>query len=436
MRKRLHILFLSLKSDRLIADSFWSLIGSIVGRGLALIAGILVARFLNAEVFGEYAIIRNTILMIAMFSTLGLGYTSTKYVAELKNKEFRLLSSFTTYVMRVTFIFSSIMALFVFLFADYLATIVFEAPNLNNALRILSVLIIFNSLTTTQLGVLAGLGVFKNIARINSIVGVITFISSVVLSYYYGLNGALGALLLVQIINWILNYRLVKRIVYNELSTEKLNLIFKREILNFTTPIAMQEMTYSVTTWIAPLILVKYASYSELGMFNAAIQWNALILFIPGILRNVILSHLSESNKDFSKHAKIMRTTIFINFGITAICALGVFLFSGVISDMYGRSFDGLSSLISVAVFTTIFVSISNVYSQAYMSKGLNWTMYFIRLIRDLGVLSLAFILLKYNIGTKGAALKLILSSLVLNVIFMIIMIYYYNRIAAKEQVS
>ena len=70
------------RESDLLNDSFWALLGSALGKGLSLIAGILVARFLGKELYGQYGILKNTLLNIAVFSTLGLGYTGTRFVAK------------------------------------------------------------------------------------------------------------------------------------------------------------------------------------------------------------------------------------------------------------------------------------------------------------------------------------------------------------------
>ena len=75
-----------LKGSDLAKDSFWALFGNFIGKGLSLIAGIAVARFLGSEVYGEYGIIKSTLIMIAIFSSFGLGITATKFIAETKDK--------------------------------------------------------------------------------------------------------------------------------------------------------------------------------------------------------------------------------------------------------------------------------------------------------------------------------------------------------------
>jgi O-antigen/teichoic acid export membrane protein len=156
-------------NSKLINDSFWALIGNIIGKGLSLAAGIFVARFLGKEVFGEYGIVKNTIMLIAAFSTFGLGYTATKYIAEYKNNKSEYTKLVLHYATKITLAFSGVMALILFLTAEYFAEYVLSDHHLKTPLRIISILIVFNALTTMQIGVIAGFGKFKEMARINSI---------------------------------------------------------------------------------------------------------------------------------------------------------------------------------------------------------------------------------------------------------------------------
>jgi len=165
-------------------------------------------------------------------------------------------------------------------------------------------------------------------------------------------------------------------------------------------------------------------------MYTAAIQLNAMVLFIPSILRNVILSHLSRTSKDNAKHNSILKTVLVINFIATLVPCLIVFFLSDFIAGFYGNTFNGLSELIKTAIFTTVFVSVSNVYAQAYMSKNLNWTMLAFRIVRDLG--TILFFIYLVNIDFLGAE-SMIYSKLVLSAIFMVIMMFFYKVYIRKE---
>ena len=413
-------------NSKLMMDSFWSLFGNVIGKSLALAAGIIVARYLGKDIYGEYGIIKNTIMSIAIFSTFGLGYTATKYIAEYKNSKPEYIKIVLRLTSKITFVFSGIMALILFIAADYIAEKILSAQHLNTSLRILSILIVINALTTTQIGVLSGFGKFKEIAYINTIIGAVTFISSLFLTYFFGLIGALIALLITQILNWILNFVLINKNTPKNIEFINSERLLLKQIFKFSTPVALQEAVYSFTSWLCSLLIIKFSSYGELGLFTAAMQWNNIVLFIPGILRNVILSHLSEKNKDETNHSRIMNVSLIVSFAATVVPAIFIFLFSNFFNNLYGISFKGLDDLIGIAVLTAVFMSIFNVYSQAYMSKGLNWSMFFIRLFRDLFIIITFFVLIRYS-SIEGAK-AMIYSFLFLYVLAIIITMIVYNR--------
>ena len=384
-----------IRQSSLARDSFWALFGNIVNKGLALLAGIVIARFLGKEQYGEYGMIKNTLLYIAVFSTFGLGFTSTRFVAQLKDQAKERLHSVITKSIIITLVFSGMMAAGVFAFSSRIADYL-EAPGLSLILKYTAVTVVFNALTATQIGILAGLHRFKETARNNFIVGVITFLSGVVLTYYYGLDGAIIALMIANGFNCILNYATIKNTVGKSYprSTIKEKRMF-RELLSFSLPIAMQESLFSVQYLIGTVMLVKLSNYGELGLYNAAGQWAAAILFIPSALQNVALSHLSETALDKSAHYSTFMTMIKINLISTIIPFICIAALSGVIVSLYGADYAGLRVVLIAAVSQTIIYCLLQVYFQEFIALGRNWMIFTVRFVRDVLSLLLAYILLK-----------------------------------------
>lgn len=417
-------------NSRLVNDSFWALLGNVIGKGLALAAGIIVARFLGKDIYGEYGIIRNTLISIAIFSTFGIGYTATKYVAEYKNSKPEYIKMILSYSRNITLLVSGIMAVSLLISAAYVAEIVLKAPYLTTPLRFVAIWIVFNAITTTQIGILAGFGEFKGMARINTIVGIITFLSSLILTYYWQLNGALAALLISQILNWYLNYLLVKKYIPKETTIKYDKLLFK-DILKFSFPVALQEGLFSITSWITSILIIRLSTYGELGLYSAAMQWNAIILFIPGILRNVVLSHLASNNNNKLQHNRVLKIMLLFSFVMTTIPLVLILLFSKLIAGFYGKSFEGLSEVINLAVFTTIFSSLSGVYVNAFMSIGKNWIMLSFRIGRDVGIVIISYFLLTRSSSSAGA-LSVIYAMLFANILFLFITAIAYSSVRVK----
>lgn len=406
-----------------LEDSLWSLVGNVVGRGLALAASIIVARFLGSNAFGEYSIIKATMVSLAILSTFGLGYTATKYIAEYRSNNPKLVSYISRSLQLVTLFVGSVFALAIYIFSDEVASLLLNEPSLSDSVRILSGFVLFNSLAITQVGILAGFGKFKLIAKVNSSVGLVVFILGTSLTYWKGLEGALIALMLAEIFSCLFAYFSIKSIA-GEVKEINRKIILK--LIYFSIPVALQEISYSVVSWGYKILLVRMASYADMGIYTAASQWGAIIIFIPGLLRNVVLSHMSSVLADKEKHNSLLRLFLGINFSVTFLIALVFYFFSDYLIAMYGSSFEGFETVITVVVITTIFVTLSNTYTQAYMSRERNWLMLLFRFIRDIVIFILAWWFLSTNSGNDGA-FYLAMSELVANAIFLAMVAWFYE---------
>lgn len=425
-------LILRIKSNSLLRDSIWAVLGNILGKGTSFTSGVIVARILGKVTFGEYSAILATVISASVFSTFGLGYTATKFIAETKNKSKNNLRTLIYYSRIITFVTSLAVAVFVFIFSEQLALKIFGSINLSLSFKIVSLLVIFNASTTTQTGVLAGLGCFKEMARINTTVGVLTFLFSVTGAWFFGLNGLLLATLCIQGFSWFLNSRQLQAELINLPNELQRNRKVLAEIIKFSTPIALQEALFSITSWTLPYLLIRFSGVSELGLYTASTQLSALILFIPGVLRNVYLSHLAKTDDVDSKRDSVFKTTICINIIITTIPFIFVFLLISFISDFYGSEFVGIDNLILISSATAVIMSINNVYSQAYLSKGKSWLVFWLRFLRDI-VLVLGFIVLvSSGLELRSSALLLILV-LVVNIILLGSYLYFSALLNPKK---
>ena len=110
-------LLMRLKQGSLVKDSFWALFGNVIRQGLALVSGIVVARFLGKEVYGEFGTIRTTLVYVAIVSTFGFGYTATKYVAEYLKDSSGKIKSLVDVIVKITIVFSALLGVVLFLFS-------------------------------------------------------------------------------------------------------------------------------------------------------------------------------------------------------------------------------------------------------------------------------------------------------------------------------
>lgn len=408
--------FSRISRSPLAKDSFWALLGSVLGKGLSLLAGIAVARFLGRDIYGEYGLIKSTLLNISIFSTLGLGYTGTRYIAKAYEESRDEIKHILKVIYKVTGLSSSIMAFLLFIFAQQVANLI-KAPDMAIALRLTSIIIILNAVNTSQIGIMSGLKQFRQIAINNTYAGILTFITSTVFTYFWGLSGSLVSLFVSMLFNAVINNQSI-RIYCKPFGDKGASVYSTKEIITFSIPIALQESLYSIVAWLGSYLIITYSNYGELGINSAASQWSAVILFIPGVLKNVLLSYFSSSNNK----ASLRRKMIGINFLATFFPWVVILFLAKFISSFYGDTYTNLNIVLIISCLMPVFSSISSVIIYEFIALGKNWEVFFFRLFRDSLSLILCWYLLSHITNIQASIIVNLVSVLVY-VIFMLILL-------------
>ena len=308
------------------------------------------------------------------------------------------------------------MAVALFIFSQQIAEII-KAPDMTTALRMTAIIVILNAVNTTQIGMMSGLKQFRQIAINNTYAGVLTFLTSTIFTYFWGLNGALISLFLSMLFNAVINNVSIKR-VCRPLEDKGSSIYATREIVSFSIPIALQESLYSIVSWLGSYLIITYADYGELGINSAAMQWSSVILFIPGVMKNVLLSYFSSAADTVSLRKKM----IVINFVATFFPWIVIVILSGFISNFYGESYMGLSTVLCISCLMPTFSSISGVIIYEYISLGENWRVFFIRFFREIVTLLVSWLCLSHFANIPASLMVSIVTTTV-SFIFMIILL-------------
>ena len=396
--------------SKILKDSLFAVFGNGFGHALLLLSGILIARLLGRDLYGEYGLVKTNMFYMAGFATFGLGFTTTKFVAQYFKENPSFVLSIVKSASCITLVFSSLLALFLVLLSSELADFL-ETPSLTSIFKYLSFIIILKALATTGTGILSGMGCFKDIARNSVISGVAMLLLCVPFTYFEGLNGSLLALALSQFLNAALNYRNI----FDEckkLPSSKNR--FTKKLLMFSFPIAMQELSFAFCNWGAIVLLTKMSTIGEVGIYSATAQWNAVIMFLPSILANVVLSHLS-STVEKTANNRLLKKILGVYLLCTLIPFVLVYIATPFIVSMYGSDFATMDKVLRLIVFATIPMCCSDVFKSELIALGKPWHLFVLRLFKDLLLLMLTYTLLSLNSGVDGAfyfAIATVLSSI------------------------
>jgi len=179
---------------RFALAAFWSLAGAILSRGFLLAASIVCARLLGEAGFGALGMIQSTVGMFGVLAGLGLGLTSTKYVAEFRRSDPERAGRILGLSATAAFFAGLLMAAALILAAPLLSRTVLAAPSLVGPLALGAGLVFFGAINGAQTGALAGLEAFATIARVNLWSGILSFPLIVFGVWSGGIAGAIAGM--------------------------------------------------------------------------------------------------------------------------------------------------------------------------------------------------------------------------------------------------
>ena len=345
---------------RLLKGVSWSVVGGVISSGATLAASILVARLLGPAEFGSFGIIQSTLTAFAVFAGPSLGLTATKHIAELRHSNPARAAQILHLNNTVGVLLSGIMALVVFFTAPFMASEILAAPHLLVPLRLAAAALFLISVNSAQIGALTGFEAFSGIAEINLMKGIATLILMWLLTFHYGLLGAVISLSIVAAIGCLVSSWYLRREIRNANfpSSNPGYWSEARLLITFSLPAMLTSIMFIVPAWLGNVILVQEPDgYVEMGIFNAANQWRSAILFLPSVMTPTFLSVLANlaGNGLMRKYRKVFFVSI-ASITLISLAPAGLItLASTQIMQVYGTGFsNGASALALIAIATAL----------------------------------------------------------------------------------
>jgi O-antigen/teichoic acid export membrane protein len=380
IRKLLSVLKTSPIFYRLMHGTFWSLSGTVASRFFTLIASIFIARILGKEDFGAYAMVQSTLGLFGLIAGFAMGGTMTKYVAELRTTDPKRAGRILSLTRTLSVFTGGIFMVILILIAPWLAETTLKRESLASILITGAVLLFVTTINNVQVGALSGFEAFKQIARINFAQGISTPLLAIPLVYFYGIQGALVAMIIIGILGYVLcsNALLRECRRYNIASRRFVLSAFSewRVLWKFSLPGMVSGLLVVPVTWISNTILINQKNgYTELGLFNAGNQWRQLVIFIPQILFSVMLPILSDTYGQ--KDKRIFSDAFSMNFRLTWSIALPftvmTIVLRNLLSALYGAQYSGVAPIIVIMMTVTFLNIVNNVVGVALASAGRMW---------------------------------------------------------------
>jgi O-antigen/teichoic acid export membrane protein len=292
--------------QKTINGILWSSIDNFANLGIAFIIGLVLARLLSPTDFG-------LIGMVTIFIAISTTFVNSGFSQALIKKKDCTQIDYST-----VFYFNLTMGIFLYLILFFTAPFIasyFNESQLLEIVRVLSLVLIIDSLTIIQRTTLTKRVDFRLQTKISLIASIISGIISITLAFKgFGVWSLVAKTLIQQSANSILLWaynRWRPLLVFSKQS-------FK-ELFGFGSKLLLSALIGTIYQNIYYLIIGKYFSVQELGFFTRAQQFKELPSSnINGIVSRVSYPVLAELQDDKirlkSGYKKIIKNTMFITF--------------------------------------------------------------------------------------------------------------------------
>jgi len=423
-----------LLGQRLARSAFWSVVGMMVAKGIALASTIVIARILGQAVFGQFGIVRSTITMLAMFATSGVVATAAKYVSEYRDIDPGMARKLLSLIDLVAIGLASVLALVMFFSASFLANNVLASEGLATALKIGAVVVFFQVLASAKKGGLVGYEAFRMLAWLNAITGLSSLVFVTFGAYLGGTPGALWGLAILAVVEFVsatifLAYKMPPGVATQAVPLQRgvvLGTIWF-SIPTFLSAVSALPPVWVSQTWLAGMP----GGYAQVGLFHAANQWRTSVMSLPGAMCQQALPVLTNVSQNRWLFVKAL--SVFLGVAIVVSVGIGipVVVFSSHIMGAYGEAFRGGKMLFVVLVLSGVPAAITPILSNAILSRGKSWPRLVFHLLWGLVFVVVAWLGIRSNLGGLSLAIAFLVSS-VAHLIWLVCYLCYTEMSQAR----
>jgi len=345
----------------LFASSFWSIVGTFISKVLLFLIWILVAKILQAKLYGEFSIIRSTTMLFADFVGLSIGAAGTNYIAKYYQdnnvKVEKLIGIFNVF----SFTFGFVLFILSWSFSDIIAIKMLNKPELIGYLKASSVVILVSSINNNQFGILRGFNQYKCISKVNLLQIICAFPVYYLCTYFYHLQGAVFAYIFYNVIICVFARIELKKILKkNKLKPSlKKCMVESRMVLAFILPYIASGFLVAFLSWYNETRLVSVPDgYVQMGYYSII---NVMVLIVIGVAFVVCIPFVSMMSKyrESTSVFLLEKLNILLPLQISLLISIPLMLFPEIIAWIYGKSYRiGNISQISNYMFFFTFLGV------------------------------------------------------------------------------
>jgi O-antigen/teichoic acid export membrane protein len=334
-----------------------------------MIAALLLGRSLGVTGFGQLGLIQTTVLALGSFGEAGLTLTTAKYVGRWRDQNKDRAGSLIAWALLVTLISGIAMSAIMLAVEPYIN----PAVSLSKEFQIACALLIADMVSRAQQAALSGLEAFDVVARVQVARGLMLLPCVWLGVNAGGLKGALIAMAIVSGITALAGRLLLNKHCRAASISLRRGAFVERPVIMTSASLWFCTLLMTGSAWLVALLLSRHTNgMFEMGVYNAADKWKAVLLFLPNVLFQVVLPMLSNHHEAGNRREcrRIVSMAMWTAAGVTGVAALGVAPFSRTLMSSYGAEFSQGGNVLILAAACAVVMALYTIGSGALWALG------------------------------------------------------------------
>jgi len=327
---------------------------------------LVLARNLTVEEYGLFYSVFALISLLWIFKDLGLGQALAKYIPEFKiKKRYDLIKKSLISAFTLQTAFAAILALLLFIFADWLGKNYFHHPEAAMVVELFAIYLLVKPLQMVCTYAFQGFQKMRYFASIDLTRSVLALVM-VLIGFAFikdliipSLAYALSPLLL----GFIFIPLLIKKAFPNffEVKFDWDKALIKK-LVKFGIPVMIGGAGWFIISYTDTLLLTFFTKMDQVGLYNAALPTSNVLQYFSLAMAAVLLPMTSEMWVRNHKGQLVAGVRLLYKYSFLMIIPISLAMFSFpevVLNILFGAKYVAAANALRVLVIGTIFYVIA-----------------------------------------------------------------------------
>jgi O-antigen/teichoic acid export membrane protein len=388
--------------------------GSLLARAASMAQSIVVARGLDPQRLGMFAVVNYVLALGAALVDLGVPVAAMRVVAEYRASRPAALRRVLVVLTGLSVALAGVGALALFGAAGALGE-AYREPALAPLFRLAAALLFVSLFGGYLAGVLQGFRRIDTLALLTPAKALVALGATLALLPSLGLAGVILASLLAELATWPVVARSLRHAVPRapaDVDRAAAGGIVA-QALAVSVPVVLNGLVVWGGAWFVRSYLARAAGYEPVGYFQVADACARLLLLLPSAVAVPFVPALSEAA---GRHADATRDMVEGTLRLTlfAVGPAAVFLTLGaepVLALVYGHAYAGAAPLTSILVLAAGFQAVGVIVWSTLVGAGRTWAAFAVQASGQAALVALTVLLVPHG-GLLGVGVATLLAAI------------------------